>query len=204
MSGTHSRTARFNHPPLVRVSILVTMLAAFWLALAIPAGAQDEGPPPVNDAVSCGGFQTQADAQEVLVFGELDADGIFALDPDGNGIACEGVFPPLDPNSPPPARDYVSCGHFDSQASAQEMLDSGLLDENGRASLDGDGDGIACEIRWGAPSGENVSTAPTSVTTLPKTGIGPGADDGHVAAVMSTILALMSGALLAVRKQIAR
>jgi hypothetical protein len=113
---------------------------------ASSAGAQDidpDSPPPANDYVSCGHFETQADAQEVLDYGDLDERGRQSLDGDGDGIACEDAFP--DPTSPPPAKDYVSCGHFETQEDAQEALDTGSLDELGRQSLDGDGDGIACE-----------------------------------------------------------
>jgi len=222
-------------------------LAAFWLAHIAPASAQDEGPPPARDYVSCGHFETQADAQAALDSGTLDengrasldgdGDGIACevafgleeprpvgcdnfmtqadaqwyldtadaadpalLDPDGDGIACEEAFG-LDPDSPPPARDYVSCGHFDSQERAQEMLDSGLLDENGQASLDGDGDGIACEVRWGEPTSGNVRTAPTGVTALPKTGSGLDAGADHLPAVMSASMALTLGAAMAIRKR---
>lgn len=58
-----------------------------------------------------------------------------------------------------PAHDYTSCGHFETQEGAQEVLDSGVLDDP--SVLDWDGDGIACEEVFGAP-----------VTTLPATGAG--------------------------------
>jgi hypothetical protein len=178
------------------------MLAA--MLMATPAGAQEldpNSPPPANDYVSCGHFQTQADAQEVLDYGNLDELGRQSLDGDGDGIACEDAF--LDPDSPPPARDYTSCGHFESQEGAQAALDSGLLDELGVQSLDGDGDGIACEDAFAsAPDAEVVSAPATGVTSLPRTGTGPadGASDDTGALVLA--LVLMSGGALTLRRRL--
>jgi hypothetical protein len=173
--------------PLAAVIALMLAIALAW-SPAQTASAQ-------VDSVSCGHFQTQADAQEVLEFGNLDENGRQSLDRDGDGIACEEAFG-LDPDSPPPARDYVSCGHFETQEDAQELLESGLLDENGRQSLDGDGNGIACEHTFGT-SGESAPVA------LPKTGSGLSASD-----VASSWLGLATGmslgsigAALIVRRQ---
>ncbi len=116
------------------------------------AGAQT-----VVDPTSCGHYETQADAQSALDSGTVPNPE--HLDPDGDGIACEDAFG-LDPDSPPPVRDYASCGHFASQAAAQQVLDSGTLPNP--ESLDWDGDGIACEDVFGA----------SGVTTLPSTGAG--------------------------------
>jgi len=165
------------------------MLAmACVLTQAQPASAQ-------VDPVSCGHFQTQADAQEALEFGNLDENGLQALDRDGDGVACEEAFG-LDPDRPPPGRDYVSCGHFETQEDAQELLESGLLDENGRQSLDGDGNGIACEHAFGTSGG----SAPVA---LPKTGSGSSASDAASSWLgLATGMSLASiGAALIMRPQ---
>jgi hypothetical protein len=187
------------HLIAIGAMMLLAMLAA------MPASAQEldpNSPPPARDYVSCGHFETQADAQEVLDSGNLDEHGRQSLDGDGDGIACEDAF--LDPDSPPPARDYVSCGHFETQADAQEVLDSGNLDELGRQSLDGDGDGIACEDAFDA-------TAPTADTDqetrgavrLPNTGTGiveiRANDD-----LLASLMLLLSGAMLMFSRRLAR
>ena len=46
----------------------------------------------------------------------------------------------------PAVIDPTSCGHFESQEDAQEALHSDDLPNS--ESLDPDGDGIACEMRW--------------------------------------------------------
>lgn len=206
MNSNRQQTDHPGLPRLVRAVFLITMMTALWLALLLPAGAQDEGPPPVPDYVSCGHFETQADAQAVLDSGQLDVNGIASLDGNGDGVACEEAFGQPDPNSPPPARDYVSCGHFETQADAQMVLDSGHLDANGVGSLDGDGDGIACEDAFASGNPEGAaSTSPAPVTTLPKTGSGP-VERGNLTAIMilASTMALASGATLRTRTVLAR
>jgi hypothetical protein len=56
--------------------------------------------------------------------------------------------------------DPTSCGHFDRQEDAQAVLDSGLLADP--SVLDPDGDGIACEFRFGNEPGEGAVFDPTS------------------------------------------
>lgn len=156
------------HLIAIGAMMLLAMLAA------MPASAQEldpNSPPPANDHVSCGHFDSRASAQETLDSGLLDELGRQSLDGDSDGIACEDAF--LDPNSPPPARDYVSCGHFETQADAQEALDSGNLDELGRQSLDGDGDGIACENAFDTTEpATDTDQETTGVVRLPNTGTG--------------------------------
>lgn len=180
--------------------VAIGLLSLFAMLATTPAGAQDldpDSPPPARDYVSCGHFESQADAQEMLDSGTLDELERQSLDADGDGTACEDVF--LDPDSPPPARDYVSCGHFDSQESAQEMLDSGDLDELGEQSLDGDADGIACEDAFDTGEAE---AAPADVARLPNTGTGAGdASSNH--GVMLASLVLASGSLLLLSRKLA-
>lgn len=180
---------------------LMTVLA---MLTAMPVGAQElhpDDPPQVMDDLSCGHFETQADAQEALDHGNLDDLGRQSIDRNGDGTACEDAF--LDPNSPPPARDYVSCGHFDSQESAQAALDSGDLDELGMQSLDGDGDGIACDVRWGEPvAAPAPGPAPTGVATLPNTGTGIVSSSGDSGFLIALML-ILSGGLLRLGRSVA-
>lgn len=214
----HQQKKPGSHP-LVRLmwpSLSILLMMALGLLQAAPASAQNEGPPPARDYVSCGHFEIQADAQAILDSGTLDEIGMQSLDGDGDGIACEEAFE-LDPDSPPLARDYTSCGHFETQEDAQELLDSGLLDELGRQSLDGDGNGIACEGVFGddtaeptvpAPSAPAAPTAPapstTTVTGLPTTGTGPAPVPDWELLALGTLAILSSGAALAVRRHTSR
>jgi hypothetical protein len=159
----------------------IALMSAIIASMSVLATASAQ-----VDPVSCGHFQSQPDAQEVLDSGDLDDNGRHSLDRDGDGIACEEAFG-LDPNSPPPARDYVSCGHFETQEDAQEALDSGQLDENGRQSLDGDGDGIACERAF-ETTGGSVPAA------LPGTGTGAGTGDADT---ISTWIGMVAGMSIA-------
>jgi hypothetical protein len=56
--------------------------------------------------------------------------------------------------------DPTSCGHFDRQEDAQAVLDSGLLADP--SVLDPDGDGTACEFRFGEQPGEGAVYDPIS------------------------------------------
>lgn len=90
----------------------------------------------------------------------------------------------------PPARDYVSCGHFARQAAAQAFLDDGPLADP--RVLDWDGDGVACEEVFG--------DAPPPVTSLPATGSGPAHGSAGSLALLA-LLALSSG-LLGLRERL--
>ena len=123
------------------------------------AGAQ-------TDPTSCGHFESQKDAQEAFHSGELPNPE--NLDPDGDGIVCETRWGEV--TGGPVAVDPTTCGHFETQADAQAALDSGGLPHP--EYLDGDGDGIACEIRWADAGGE----ATGETVALPNTGSGAGQD----------------------------
>lgn len=195
--ATASRSPR--HTVAIGLMILAAML------IAMPAGAQEldpDSPPPVRDYVSCGHFETQIDAQIVLDSGNLDELGRQSLDGDGDGIACEEAFG-LDPNSPPPAIDYTSCGHFESQEGAQEALDSGDLDELGVQSLDGDGDGMACEDAFAAAPAAHTQSAPDTTVRLPNTGAGTAKHASDETGTLALALVLMSGGALTVRRHLA-
>lgn len=141
---------------------------AVWInqAPSVLAQADSDSPPPAYDPTSCGHFDSQADAQHALVSGEVSEPE--NLDPDGDGIACEERWP-LDPDSPPPAYDPTSCGHFESQEDAQAAFDAGEVSEP--ENLDADGDGVVCEFAFG----DDRDTEGNPVA-LPSTGIGSTAE----------------------------
>ena len=76
------------------------------------------GGPTVIDRVSCGHFETQADAQ--AYFDETELEDPSVLDWDGDGIACEEAFDE-DYNEPV----VVDCGHFESREEAVEAIERG-------------------------------------------------------------------------------
>lgn len=166
----------------------VLMMIGHGVVAAGPAQAE-----AVYDYTSCGHFETQAASQEVLDSGVLDDPCV--LDYDGNGIACEGVFAD-DPGSVP-VYDHTSCGHFDTQASAQEVLDAGTLEDP--SVLDADGDGIACERAFGF-------TETAQVTTLPATGVGTSdvAGTGIVAGTLIALAGIVTGLAIGTRRLPAR
>ena len=156
--------------------------------LSLPLWSGDgAGAQSVVDPTSCGHFETQADAQTALDSGAVPNPE--QLDWDGDGIACEDAFG-LDPDSPPPARDYASCGSFVSQAAAQQVLDAGTLPNP--EALDWDGDGIACEDVFGT----------AGITTLPSTGSGSMSAGNPIvdALWLAGIFAAITGAGLALRR----
>jgi hypothetical protein len=186
---------------VLRRSVAIGLLVLAVMLMAMSAGAQEldpNSPPPVRDYVSCGHFESQIDAQVVLDSGNLDELGRQSLDGDGDGIACDEAFG-LDPNSAPPATDYTSCGHFESQQSAQEVLDTGVLEDP--SILDGDGDGIACEDAFAADPAADTASTPAPAIRLPNTGSGAAA----VASADTGALALvaMSGGALMLRRHLA-
>lgn len=192
---------------MVLVGMGVVMLAALWMSSLTPAGAQldPNSPPPVVDPVSCGHFETQADAQVYFETTQLSDPSV--LDPDGDGFACEFRFG--ERTGGPPAFDPVSCGHFESQEAAQSFFDEGTLDDPG--VLDGDGDGIACEFAFDAGTGDGDSGVtqepagqPAAVTSLPSTGDGAAAGNrnGTFSAVIG--LLIVSGMSFALRDRLVR
>jgi hypothetical protein len=162
---------------VVRQRWVLGLICILMLAGVSLAGRDAVWAEPANDYTSCGHFETQTDAQAELDSGLLEDPSL--LDWDGDGVACEEAFG-LDAGSPPPARDYTTCGHFETKADAQEALESGLLPYP--EFLDGDGDGIACEEAFEQP-------ARVSVTTLPSTGIGS-SDATGTGIVVCTLLLL--------------
>lgn len=86
------------------------------------------------DVGACGAYSSQQDAQADL---DANPDLAATLDPDGNGVACEGFQA-----GEPTVVDPVSCGFFETQADAQTALDQ---NPDLALTLDSDGDGVACD-----------------------------------------------------------
>lgn len=154
-----------------------------------------DSPPAVVDPVSCGHFETQADAQVYFETTRMSDPSV--LDPDGDGFACEVRFG--ERTGGPPAFDPVSCGHFESQQAAQEFFDQGTLDDP--SVLDWDGDGIACEDAFAGNQPAEEETETTSVVvSLPNTGTGP-QEDSDADLFLAVAVLLLTGGLWISRKQ---
>jgi hypothetical protein len=119
----------------------LSMVAA--LVLAPPALAQE-------DEFDCADFASQEEAQAVLDQDTSDPSG---LDADSDGIACEELPTAGDgtdggTNGGDGTEEDLDCDDFATQAEAQAVLDADTSDPN---NLDGDADGIACEVTFGEP-----------------------------------------------------
>lgn len=184
------RTTRTGGLPTTRIAIGVAVLAimaALSVAFTGLAGAQ-------SDNTSCEDFEFRGDAQVYFDTHEISDPSVF--DPDGDGIVCEFLFGEVDPNTI--ARDYASCGHFETQADAQAALDSGQLEHP--SFLDSDGDGYACEFRFGEMNAPETGTSEIAQPiALPNTGAGTTAGGDRGNGLLVVTLLLMSG--MAVRLQ---
>ena len=138
---------RFVMAATVLLSLAVGLIFSAPMTVLAGADLGNDGidtdcPPTSNDFVSVGAAQAYFEGDGGSVDRNVDD-----LDSDGDGLACEdSVFPSPDPSGGPPVVDPVSCGFFDTQADAQAALDAGQGDP---AVLDPDGDGFACEFRFG-------------------------------------------------------
>ncbi len=133
-----------------RFIMAATVLLSLVLGLVVSA------PAPVSAGAgnpNCGDFASQPEAQRFFQDnGGSPTNNVAGLDDDNDGIACETFFgggsiivdPPVEGG--PPVIDPVTCGNFDTQADAQTFLDAGQGDAT---ILDPDGDGFACEFRFG-------------------------------------------------------
>lgn len=103
-------------------------------------------PSPTGDFTSCDQFESREDAQRELNARSDDSlERRFALDPDGDGMACEDTFGVGDGEQPENLR---TCDDFASQEEAQAYVDNEATDLQG-AILDPDGDFLACEDAFG-------------------------------------------------------
>ena len=166
--------------------LLIALLGLAVLVALLVGGTRDVG--AQIDRVSCGFFETQADAQ--AYFEERTLEDPSVLDWDGDGIACEDAFVTAGPT----VIDRVSCGHFESRAAAQEYFDDATIDDP--SVLDPDGDGVACEFAF-----DDENTA-ADVVALPSTGAGA-AERAPLHAPYIVALVSAAAALLAVRQRLA-
>lgn len=106
-------------------------------------------PSPTDDFTSCEQFETQADAQRELNKRTDDSlERRFALDADGDGVACEDTFGVGDGEQ---TDDLPTCDDFANQEEAQAYFDNEATDLQGPI-LDPDGDFLACEDAYRAPT----------------------------------------------------
>lgn len=173
----------------------ITSLAAA-ATLALSATALGAAPALASGTASssCADYPDQGFAQAAF---EADPEGLAALDPDGNGVACEDTPFIIGEGEPElPGDDDVDCNFFPSwgvaQATYEDVVDS-LGDD--RYSLDTDDDGIACEtFDYGA--GKSYDDASSGgAMTMPVGGVDTGA--GGAAGDGSTGAAIVAGGALA-------
>ncbi|HEV2529590.1 MAG TPA: excalibur calcium-binding domain-containing protein [Thermomicrobiales bacterium] len=165
-----------------RFIMAATMLLTLVLGLAILAPALvSAGAGNAN----CDDFASQQEAQRFFQDnGGSPTNNVAGLDDNSDGIACETYFgggsiivdPPVDGG--PPVVDPVTCGFFETQADAQDFLDAG---QGNPEFLDPDGDGYACEFRFG-----EVMTPPSEEGSEPTD-----PDDGEVVIVSFPITAYL-------------
>lgn len=106
-------------------------------------------PSPTGDFTSCDQFESREDAQRELNDRSDDSpERRFALDADGDGMACEDTFGVGDGEQPGNLR---TCDDFANQEEAQAYFDTEATDLQGSV-LDSDGDFLACEDAYRAPT----------------------------------------------------
>ncbi len=125
---------------------LLTVLAMLVVGFSQPVSASTGGL-IVADLADCQNFETQSEAQLAL---DQNPEFASTLDINGNGIACDEI------TGGPVVIDPASCGHFDSQSDAQVALDENPDNAALVLALDPDGNGIACEDRFGVEPGDTV------------------------------------------------
>lgn len=118
---------------------------------------------------NCENFNYQEDAQAEFDRNSADLNG---LDADNDGMACEGLprrgtaggQPATSTTTAKPAVRVadMDCADFPTQAASQAVLSADRSDPN---RLDADGDGIACETRFGE---QNATAKPTSEKPKPE------------------------------------
>jgi hypothetical protein len=164
-------------------------------------------------AATCADYATQEDAQAAF---DADPQGLAALDPDGNGIACEELITPTPegqngkaknankknknnkqetPTAEPattvdqPRVIDIDCADFDFQEEAQRVYDQ---DPSDPYNLDPNKDGFACSS---LPSQSGVP-----VQQVPRTGVGD--PMASVPSALALLFLAGVGGTLAVRRRI--
>lgn len=138
----------------------VTLAAGMTLTFTAPAIAQQD--------YDCSDFDTQEEAQAEY---EKDPSDPHGLDRDNDGIACESLPSSGSGDGQQPSdgdqgvgdnqggqssSDQYNCGDFATQEEAQAEYEKDTSDPS---NLDGDNDGIACEM-LPSSSGANDSQQP--------------------------------------------
>jgi len=183
-----------------------SLVAAATLALSAAAlGAPPALASSTPAAPSCTDHLDQGFAQAAF---DADPEGLAALDPDGNGIACEDTpFMISEGQAELPRDDQVDCVFFPSWGVAQATYED-VVDRLGedRYSLDADDDGTACEaFDYGAGKSFEGSSGGGSMV-LPvggvDTGAGGAAADGSGGVVAGGLLAALgAGGLVLARRR---
>jgi hypothetical protein len=162
-----------------RLAIALTMLGVLAFASPLAASAQ-------VDVGACGTYSSQDEAQADL---DANPDLVTDLDPDGNGVACEGFDSP-GTGSP----DVGACGVYSSQEEAQADLDA---NPDLAETLDPEGTGVACEgfdagddDDANADDSADDSEGDEAVSALPSTGSGPAMTAGDRLVPVAGALAL--------------
>ena len=182
-----------------------SLVAAATLALSTAALGAAPATASTTTTASCADHLDQGYAQAAF---DADPEGLAALDPDGNGVACENTpFMVAEGQPELPDDDQVDCVFFPSWGVAQATYED-VVDRLGedRYSLDADGDGTACEdFDYGDGKSYDGSSGDGSMTTPVggvDTGAGGVADDGSPGPVVGGALAALgAGRLLLARRR---
>lgn len=110
---------------------------------------------------------------------------------------------PVEVDGGPVVVDPVSCGHFETQTDAQTYFETYDLDDP--SVLDPDGDGIACEFRFGeVTTGDEVSDGAAETIALPNTGAGTATAPDQSNSALTMTLLLVSGIAFGLHRRLAR
>ena len=174
-------------------SVLGKIAMAFLLACGLAFGVLAEAPVGAQEDVgNCGAYATQEEAQAVLDADPSDPEG---LDPDGNGVACEGL--PSAAASEVTADDAAS----DGGDAAGEMAGTGTSGADTTADGAAPAEAAADGGDTAGGTTEAASSESNAPVALPQTGAGTGAGGAGVTwpAVLAA-LALLGGVGLRPRR----
>ncbi len=138
----------------MRRALLLGFIAAAAALIATPISGKQA-------TLSCADYPSQEVAQSVFI--DADPQARAPMDPDGNGIACEGGSGSSGGATSgvlAQVADDRDCSDFATPQDAQEFFDgAGAGDPH---QLDPDGDGVACEsIAASASPGASPAASPT-------------------------------------------
>lgn len=165
---------------------------------------QNENGAQETVAVTCDQYATAEEAQAAF---DADPEALAALDPDGNGIACEELIEApaaaddqtnqerrnrrnrdqanengdsANQESTAPGPEDLDCADFDFQEEAQAIYDQ---DPSDPFNLDPNGDGFACS---------SLPLSEPLVSQVPKTGVGPLLPTSWIPGTFALLLAGLS------------